>query len=545
MATLIISVVLVEFHHRFGPRVEYAYPPLPEVQKCKQTSSEVALPEEWSAFPFICLPDGIHQKTKELIYFQLPPVSEWRERGALGFMGTVFGVALFQQMPAENLIVRPKDVTRNNIQKSLIVLSSQPLLGHVREKLVAVTQAMFDQRDFSNKSILETLYADLARSCASVALPSLYNSLLLVKFAQTCKLETVLIAVKALLLQKRILFFGQELEQLTAFQYCLVSLVPDLMRHLQPSSSVELTHELLPRPTDDPTNGLVTGSPQDAQQLDIRCMPLRLFSKKSVFFPYMPLQYLNFFENADAYLAGTSNKMIITHSSTKYDLLLDLDTGTTTFGTNLQRNLLSLTASDKRFIQALASDSGLRVYGGLPFMEASETPSLQADTSMNTFTSPTTYKGSDDDIRQRFHGYFYAILNQAYMYFQDSLLTPAQRLELHSSSLGRIVELAGDFNLSFIKHFVDTLAFREWYFDVREGQWPLELLALPECHPGHLRSSFSAISHKFSDRLQELSNLVVLPTSNLINKTSAKLRQRESSDYADAKTVSQTSAAKE
>lgn len=67
------SVLLVAFHHRNGPQVEYCYPPIPSnthnssVIIPRDPSLAVVLPDEWSFLPFMCLPDGAHASEEEFI----------------------------------------------------------------------------------------------------------------------------------------------------------------------------------------------------------------------------------------------------------------------------------------------------------------------------------------------------------------------------------------------------------------------------------------------------------------------------------------------
>jgi Transport protein Avl9 len=45
--------------------------------------------------------------------------------------------------------------------------------------------------------------------------------------------EKTLKLFKLILLSKRVLFFGQKVERLSAYQYSLVSLIPELSQHLE------------------------------------------------------------------------------------------------------------------------------------------------------------------------------------------------------------------------------------------------------------------------------------------------------------------------
>jgi len=60
----ILHVMVVYFHHRNGPIVEYVYPPLPPTKEhsTKETTSygyngkPIELPSEWNYLPFFALP---------------------------------------------------------------------------------------------------------------------------------------------------------------------------------------------------------------------------------------------------------------------------------------------------------------------------------------------------------------------------------------------------------------------------------------------------------------------------------------------------------
>lgn len=82
----------------------------------------------------------------------MPPIKAWDPQ----FYGSsVFGLACYRQIPAHELTVKSADVTRSTVQKAVVVLSSQPLLGSLRSKLGMVTQAFFAQKDFSSLDILD------------------------------------------------------------------------------------------------------------------------------------------------------------------------------------------------------------------------------------------------------------------------------------------------------------------------------------------------------------------------------------------------------
>jgi hypothetical protein len=55
----------------------------------------------------------------------------------------------------QTLLNKTADVTRSMVQKAVVILATQPVLGSVRSKLGLVTQAFFAQKDFSKLEILE------------------------------------------------------------------------------------------------------------------------------------------------------------------------------------------------------------------------------------------------------------------------------------------------------------------------------------------------------------------------------------------------------
>uniref|UniRef100_A0AAQ5XTK0 UDENN domain-containing protein n=1 Tax=Amphiprion ocellaris TaxID=80972 RepID=A0AAQ5XTK0_AMPOC len=151
----VLHIVVVGFHHKKGCQVEFSYPPLmPD-----EGHDSNLLPEEWKYLPFLALPDGAHNYQEDTVYFHLPPLS--------GDMKCVYGVSCYRQIEAKALKVRQADVTRETVQKSVCVLSRVPLYGLLQAKLQLITHAYFEEKDFSQISILKS----------PVTGPSIYRSL--------------------------------------------------------------------------------------------------------------------------------------------------------------------------------------------------------------------------------------------------------------------------------------------------------------------------------------------------------------------------------
>ncbi|CCJ29435.1 unnamed protein product [Pneumocystis jirovecii] len=132
---IVLYVICVGFHHSRGPEIEYCYPELTEI------------PVGWSLLPFMALPDGVHLNEEDFSYFCINNNGNEKLR-------TIYGISCTRQLLSSELVDKPVDVTRSTIQKSIVVLIRNPFFGHIKEKLRAVTQAYFSQRNFEDRSIL-------------------------------------------------------------------------------------------------------------------------------------------------------------------------------------------------------------------------------------------------------------------------------------------------------------------------------------------------------------------------------------------------------
>ncbi|KFP83771.1 PREDICTED: late secretory pathway protein AVL9 homolog, partial [Apaloderma vittatum] len=176
--------------------VEFSYPPL----KPGEGHDSHSLPEEWKYLPFLALPDGAHNYQEDTVFFHLPPRCQDRT--------TVYGVSCYRQIEAKALKVRQADITRETVQKSVCVLSQLPLYGLLQAKLQLITHAYFEEKDFSQISILKELYDHMNSSLGSTLLEGsqVYLGLsprdLVLHFR-----HKVLILFKLILLEKKVTFY--------------------------------------------------------------------------------------------------------------------------------------------------------------------------------------------------------------------------------------------------------------------------------------------------------------------------------------------------
>ncbi|XP_023671996.2 late secretory pathway protein AVL9 homolog [Paramormyrops kingsleyae] len=214
----VLHVVVVGFHHKKGGQVEFSYPPLAS----QDGSERGALPEEWKYLPFLALPDGAHNYQEDTVYFHLPPLGDETD--------CVYGVSCYRQIEAKVLKVRQEDVTRETVQKSVCVLSRVPLYGLIQAKLQLITHAYFEEKDFSQISILKELYEHMnnSLSCSRAVESQVYLGLsptdLILHFR-----HKVLILLKLILLEKKVLFYVSPVSRLVGALMTLLSLFPGMI----------------------------------------------------------------------------------------------------------------------------------------------------------------------------------------------------------------------------------------------------------------------------------------------------------------------------
>lgn len=325
-----LGVAVVDFHHQVGPQVEWVYP--------HSLSDDTELMNQ---VPFYALPDGSHQSHEGLCLFHLAAPHTRRT-------GTVYGLACNRQVDASQLTVRDASMTRATVQKAVVVLASAPVFAPVKQKLAIITRVYLSQGDLTDRTLLtdfaisleEGLCVSLRQSAIDarvraqsslvglgLSIPSDQDLPLrrkdekpasLLSFDATLSMGTnlrqflyewrtdLLVLLKLLLLQRRVMVFGYPTEALCGVQYDLISLVPGLLAHLDDCAQVQ------------PPPESVAGN------------TLPLFSGNAVFHPYLPLQEIGLLQ-AQSWLVGTSNSVMLSQQDTQMDVLVNLESKTIDF----------------------------------------------------------------------------------------------------------------------------------------------------------------------------------------------------------------------
>lgn len=231
-------IMVIGFHHKHGYQVDYCYPPLePGGPVFSSPSQPIRLPSCWKTLPLLCLPDGSHNYDSDTIYFTMPDrlphqnkAAGSQSAAASEGIRTIFGTACYRQIQADKLRNRTDDMTRIAVQKSVCVLSTKPLFGLIRSKLEMITHAYFEELDFSKVRILKLTYENLNSLLSRDSIKENATHLglsareLIAQFG--CN---VLVLFKAMLLEKKILFYKTPVRDLCSTIMSMCSLFTGLL----------------------------------------------------------------------------------------------------------------------------------------------------------------------------------------------------------------------------------------------------------------------------------------------------------------------------
>jgi hypothetical protein len=258
----ILYIIVIGFHHKKGCQIEFVHPIDDRIQKIEgdetisnssindpaqfvQSNELYRLPKKWRYLSSLALPDGSHNYETDFIYFHLEndsytaksssSMSETKHK--LDPNRTLFGVSCYRQINASELLTKDSEVTRNTLQKSVCILSQQPLYATIRLKLQAITNAFFEQKDFHKTEILVNAFNSLCNEKS----PSLVHTHKLLNSEKSNNLigfsladlviryqHKILVLFKLLLLQKKCLFQLNPVSNLSNTIMSLVSLIPDI-----------------------------------------------------------------------------------------------------------------------------------------------------------------------------------------------------------------------------------------------------------------------------------------------------------------------------
>lgn len=466
---LVLGIALIDFNHLVGPKIEFCHGDI------FQDEDIVKI------LPFLALPDGAHLSLEDYSYFHLVPNAP--------IPTTIFGISCNRQIPASVLLVKDVDVTRSIVQKAVVVLASKPVFGPIRDRLGVVTRALFEQRDFSDTSILVEFGASLEISLRTQLTESgLYIGTSIREFVHTFRHRT-LILLKALMCQKKIMFFGHPVERLCTYQYSLISLIPGLLQTLEDSGSPPLA-----------TRAPTLSCPQSLRTSDRKSMmaymglPLDIFGKDAFFQPYLPLQQLDLLKDSQGWLCGSTNTIVTQQK--EVELLINTETATLEFRNPRLERLMGLTAADRKWMDEIVRDVNDAWDDADPMKPAMH------------------FKGSDDYLRAKFEEYVSAAL--ASVRYRE-FLGKGKVNNVIITGTGGDDNSIEDFNPLWIAEFTKTNAYDVW----QRSTDPMLFDIVEPRHPCNEKPSVVGdIGIRLSEGLQELKlEQQLAPTRDAISRT--------------------------
>ncbi|ULT99388.1 hypothetical protein L3Y34_000608 [Caenorhabditis briggsae] len=352
----ILNVVVVSFHHKRGCEVEYSHPKL-------DGSGEAGLPDEWHLLPSLALPDGVHNCQKDTIFFLLPSKEEPRK--------CVFGISCYRQIDSKELLNKSDDVTRASVQKAVCVLSRIPLFGPLKAKLEVITQAYFEQKDFSKVDVLAQMYtnlcdifdenltgeyfSNLAHHVSEISIQELF-----VRFR-----HRALLLFKLFLLERKVLFIAPTGLRLGETMLAIVSMFPKLLEE-------GLYYATIGVNTNDKTKavnqekkssdivieedvGVQLTRYDPLKEKDSCGFPLSLFTQGCSFDPYLSIQSMDYISKTQSCIVGATNALFAVKKDL-FDVIVKIEDDGSLVHNHIEfvndsalERVLALTSADLRF----------------------------------------------------------------------------------------------------------------------------------------------------------------------------------------------------
>lgn len=354
------SMHIIGFHHKQGSILEFTYP---EGKNCELIS-------------YLALPDCVHNETAETFFFTL------NLQGS-----TKHCVSCFRQVPNDHVTV---EMNRNFVQKAVVIVSNIPFYGLIASYMQGPTKAYFDQKDFSNTSILSETFELINKSLTQVSLSELYLGFSTRMLLHLFK-EKVFMIFKLILLQGRIIVFSKKSSQVSSIIYALLSLYPG-----------QLCFDSLDY------------FPDYKAHLQMLGLPLKIFNDDYVLHSYISVFQLSEMEKS-AYLVGCTNLMITEHPRSKPHAVVNIDTGKIKFTLpGKMMDWVKLNSAESKFIKDRCNG---------------------VESSWN---SRETWEVSENEIWNRSH---YNIINDFHNFFKGKLCSLAfARLRMQGQKIETLME---------------------------------------------------------------------------------------------------------
>jgi len=305
LASPILLIALISFHHKKGSIIEYSYPPKESINKNtnisyliknRNISIEKFVDDLFQQLTYICLPDGVHCTKSDTQFFIIQDYNY-----------PLYGISCYEQIKSE----RDDTIenTRHFIQKSICILSILPLYSPLYAKLSVTVETFFNQTSLKDKNIINELYQNFFLDGETNFRVDEMNFVFGTRKLLCFTKEKIFLILKMILLEKKILIFSNISGNVCSFLYNLLALFPgQILFNLK--SGIDIKNYL--------------------KSLRMYGLPLKIFHDNYKIYPLVSLFEIDQIEQQKKvnYIMGTTNQLILneTFENKKVDLLINIDT---------------------------------------------------------------------------------------------------------------------------------------------------------------------------------------------------------------------------
>ena len=326
----ILFFALVSFHHKKGSVIETTFPSKEQILLNNQNLFNQLIPKSPSSsssnedklsailnqLTYICLPDGIHSINSD---FEMTTITNYNIPLYCIFSYNQIKTNVNTSSSSSQTYVDSfQENIRDCIQKSLCVVSIEPLMFYFLEQIHTSMNNYMSQYNLDDKSILTELYTKIISQQHSQSLNKefslkhfrdfheLFSYKTLLQFLQT----DIFTLIKYLLLEKKIIVYSHIPYKASHFMYNILSLFP-----------LQLLFNLT---EDDNTFELIRYHRASLHQYGF---PFKLFHDMNIFNPIFTLHEIDLLieSKPKGYFIGTSNSLLLQNKSIERDLLINID----------------------------------------------------------------------------------------------------------------------------------------------------------------------------------------------------------------------------
>ena len=331
----ILFLALVTFHHKQGGVIECTFPnketiigseklnALVDKNNEKLNTKELVLEFILNNLVNYCLMDGIHLVNNDSSFFFIHD-----------FPKIIYCFSYYVQKKTDNEDNNIEDDFQENIrgciQKSICIVSTLPLFGNIttyENYITHLTKQMtlyMNQKSLNDKSVLTSIYSKLENEFSNEK-QWMFN----IRKAFSILKNDLLIILKLIILEKRIVIFSQIPSNVSLLIMTLISFFPG-----------------------NYSNGRSCFDEQNGA-------PFKIFHEKYLIYPLFTLFELEpllekINNNNDInFLIGTTNNLIMNNKKLNYSCLINIDEQKIIYGDNLNESLKIINGREHKFLLSI------------------------------------------------------------------------------------------------------------------------------------------------------------------------------------------------